>query len=521
MSKSRFASRRRRKTPLVQKASGILSPRVQAVGPEHFGIAMVDVAKERVQTQVCDFYGHEILPFAVYDQSRDGGQAFVQALRHAQKDAGLLDLVVAIERTGEYHRPMQRALLAAGFEVRIVHPLATHHFRQVAHPGIKTDPTDLAAIHRAVVTGFGLIERVVPPEYQQLQLLVRHRRDLVHKSSTLCCQLKENLHAIMPGYEKCFSEFWINTIAMPMARATGSADAVMPLGLSGLAQLVEHGHWPCHQTTLHKILQWAKAAPPGHPQGQTIRSVVAHLDDDRLAKNRQIRELEREIAAQLVRTPFVRLLLIPGINVVSAADLAGEMGPIEHYANPNAITGRAGQFPSRHQSDEVDCPDGSLVRAANRRLRAVLMQIADNLIVCNHYFRAKAVIGRDAGKDPRWLRVKVSKSFTRIAYAIVAGAGPYRHPCLQDDHYVLRKLNEFHADHATPMGQVLPDLRAAIDQLPRTQHAHEARPWQAEYERRQATRRRGPQPMSEIILEVLARLGVETIESILEGRGLG
>jgi len=43
-----------------------------------------------------------------------------------------------------------------------------------------------------------------------------------------------------------------------------------------------------------------------------------------------------------VKTPYLWLLLLAGINVVSAAELAGEMGPIEHYANANAITGRAG-----------------------------------------------------------------------------------------------------------------------------------------------------------------------------------
>ncbi|MEZ6130214.1 MAG: transposase [Planctomycetaceae bacterium] len=44
----------------------------------------------------------------------------------------------------------------------------------------------------------------------------------------------------------------------------------------------------------------------------------------------------------------------PGINVVSAAELAGEMGPIENYASSKSIAGRAGLFPSRYQSDEVD-----------------------------------------------------------------------------------------------------------------------------------------------------------------------
>jgi transposase len=518
MSTSR--SSKRRKSILVHKPDGVLTPRVQAVGPEHFGIALVDVSKRRIQAQVCDFYGRVLVPFDNYDQTKAGCHAFLQRLQRAQVDTPLRDLVVAIERTGEYHRPFQRAVIAAGHEVRIVHPLVTSQFRKTAHPGEKTDVNDLGGMFRAVATGFGLIERVLPADYVQLQLLARHRRDLVQKASTLCCQIKESLHAIMPGYEQCFSEFWLNTIAMRIARATGSADAVLQLGLPGLTRLVERGHWQCHQTTFQKILQWAKAAPPCHPQINTLRSVIDHLDDDRLAKNRHIHDLERQLAALLARIPYVRLLVFPGINVVSAAELAGELGPIEHYVHPNAITGRAGQFPSRYQSDAVDCPNGRLIRAAHRRLRATLMQIADNLIACNHYFRAKASTWRIDKKDPRWQRVKVAKSFTRIAYVIVRGNGPFRHECLQGNSYVIQKLHEFHVEHQTPVGQVLIDLRAAIEQMPTTQRAHEARPWQDERQR-QAARRRWPQPLSEIILEVLARLGVETVQSTDEGPDLG
>jgi hypothetical protein len=148
------------------------------------------------------------------------------------------------------------------------------------------------------------------------------------------------------------------------------------------------------------------------------------------------------------------------------------------------------------------------------------MQIADNLIACNHYFRAKASTWKAEKKDARWQRVKVAKSFTRIAYVIVRGNGPFRHECLQGEHYVIRKLNAFHVEHQTPVSQVLDDLRAAIDQLPATQRAHEARPWQEE-QQRQAARRRGPQPLSEIILEVLARLGMATVQSTNEGPDLG
>ena len=65
------------------------------------------------------------------------------------------------------------------------------------------------------------------------------------------------------------------------------------------------------------------------------------------------------MAAVLVQTPYVLLLSFPGINVVSAAEFAGEMGPIANYPHDGAITGRAGLFPSRSQSDQVDHGDSS------------------------------------------------------------------------------------------------------------------------------------------------------------------
>ena len=78
-------------------------------------------------------------------------------------------------------------------------------------------------------------------------------------------------------------------------------------------------------------------------------------------------------------------------------------------------------FPSRYQSDEVDRPDGKLVRCANRRLRNAIMMIADNLIECNDHFRVLAAQWQLEGKDPRAIRVRVAGRFCRIAYQMVAG----------------------------------------------------------------------------------------------------
>ena len=82
-------------------------------------------------------------------------------------------------------------------------------------------------------------------------------------------------------------------------------------------------------------------------------TILVHLDDERCGRLQQIGKLEQEMAGLLVRTAYVVLLSIPGVSIVTAAEFAGEMGPITNYANDQAITGRAGIYPSRYQSDKV------------------------------------------------------------------------------------------------------------------------------------------------------------------------
>jgi hypothetical protein len=211
------------------------------------------------------------------------------------------------------------------------------------------------------------------------------------------------------------------------------------------------------------------------------------------------------------------LLCIPGINVVSAAEFAGAAGPMPHDLNAKAITGRAGLRPARYQSNKVDKSNGRLVRSCHRALRAAILLIADNLIMANHHFQALAVRWQGQGKDPRHTRVKVAARFCRIAFHMVAGGHVFRHPSIPGRPYILDKLSAFHREHDTPMPEVLRDLQAAIDHVPRSEYAAEAEPLQQEQQRIDEGRRRRPQLLGDILPMVFARLGVGGVQSTESG----
>ena len=510
---SRSRPRRRRIPTSVGKPRGVLHPRVQQVGPDHFGIVCFDCAKVRSKFLLADFYGRLLLPPTLVAHTRPALDAAVAQIRQAFAQHQLQDGLIAIERTGRYHRLVQRTFAAAGFETRILHPFVTKQYRQPVDPGNKTDDADLAAIHRATVTGCALLEATRDEAWTSLQLLVRHRRDLVRKGAALNCQIRDLLEAALPGYAACFDKLWESSVPWHLLRHYPTARQLQEAGVTALCHSLRQAGIRFQQRTLQTVVDWALQAAPGDVAASQHLRIALALYDDRQHKTQEIQALERDLAGHLVQTPYVLLLSFPGINVVSASEFGGEMGPIAHYANPKSITGRAGLRPSRYQSDQIDHPNGPLVRHCNHALRAAILTIADNLIVCNHHFQILATQWAAQGKDPRHTRVKVGLRFCRIAFQMVAGRQVFRHPSIQGRHYILDKLTAFHRDHDTGMVEVLRDLQAAVGQLPPSSYPAEAQPLAEEFQRIHDGRRRGPQVLGDILPIVLARLGVGVVQS--------
>jgi transposase len=509
---------RSRRFLAVAKPSGSLHPRVQKAGPEYFGIVAVDCAKARSKWMLADFYGRILVPPTEVEHHKPGFDAAIAQIRQAITQHDLRDVLIAIERTGIYHLPLKRAFASQHFEIRIVHPLTTRQYRLPADPGNKTDDTDLFAIHRATTSGFGLAEPQLDETHGPLRLLARHRRDLVRKNATLRNQIYALLDVSFPGYSSCFGDIFLNEAPLVIARSVTSAAEIRSLGTEGLAQILVQKSVRFQGRTLDKILAWARDVEDETEHAATYNSIISSLDDERRARLVQIARVEREMAGFLVRTPYVVLLSIPGIGIVTAAEFAGEMGPIANYANNQAITGRAGIYPSRYQSDRVDRCDGPLVRRSNRTLRRVIMMIAENLLMCNRFFRTLQQRWQAAGTtDRRAMCVRAAKRFCRIAYQMVAGKQVFRHPSCQTRDAILRKLSHFYVAHETSMAQVMNDLQTAADHIPKSEHATEAKSLFDTMQPHSSRQRSGPRRIGEILPAVLAKLGVTAVELSSKG----
>ena len=112
---------------ILGKPSGVIQPRVQQVGPEHFGIISVDCAKDRSKWMLCDFYGQILVPPTPVEHRRSELQLTVRLIRKTFETAGIQDSIACVEMTGTYHQIVERTFKNAGFDTRLVHPFASSH----------------------------------------------------------------------------------------------------------------------------------------------------------------------------------------------------------------------------------------------------------------------------------------------------------------------------------------------------------------------------------------------------------
>ncbi len=332
-------------------------------------------------------------------------------------------------------------------------------------------------------------------------------------------QMRRLLHQTMPGYDDLFDDdkLFHKSIGLPIAMEFSSAEAIRRAGVVGIENHLRKAKVRLQTRTIERIVAWAAFAAEPSELARIHARQWQQLNEVRRLLGNKSRRRSREMAGFLVKTPYLLLLSVTGINVVSAGRLAGEAGPIEHYASARAINGRAGLYPSRYQSDEIDRADGALVRQCNRRLRGAAMLVAENLIKCHPYYRGLSALWAQQKVDPRDRRCRIANRAMRMVYQLIGGRQVWRGRGVECE-YLLAKLQEFHRIHHTPIGQSIDDLNEAFVWLPKSAYAAEAKPltaWSPETPR-PPTHRRPADPLLirlGLTREELGGCSEETVES--------
>ena len=141
------------------------------------------------------------------------------------------------------------------------------------------------------------------------------------------------------------------------------------------------------------------ATPPPLPPLADARTPVVHRASERLRiAVRQVTALEAEIRVRALAARLEPLTRVCGINVLTAAALAGILGPGDRFPSDADLAAYAGAAPL--EASSATALRHRLNRGGNRRLNAILYRIA--LTQARHPTEGRAYLSWiDAGPKAR------------------------------------------------------------------------------------------------------------------------
>lgn len=224
----------------------------------------------------------------------------IARINDAIEAEAIIDSIAAVEMTGIYHRPVQRALRKAGFDTRTVHPFASSHYRQPLHPDTKTDDNDLEAIFHAAIAGYGLASLPVGEVYLSLQALSRHRHNLVKQQARLKVQIRRLMHQAMPGYADLWEDdkLYHKSVALPIALKFPLAERIQKAGTEGIAIYLKKQKIRFQMRTLERVVAWSRTAAEPSELHAMHTTQWKDLNSLRESFYKQVRASEQELPTE-------------------------------------------------------------------------------------------------------------------------------------------------------------------------------------------------------------------------------
>lgn len=253
-------------------------------------------------------------------------------------------VVVGLEPTGHYWKPLAEWLRRRGYPLRLVPPVFTQRAQELLDGSpLKSDAKDAHVIADLVRQGKSRALTNQDNIFQELRYLAEARRRVVRERTSLVNRLHRLLDLLFPELPALFHSIDCPTVRALLAVAVTPAE-VVALGQDALARLL-------YQASRGRVSP-ARAAELLAAAGQSVgcreRVATVRLEVplllERLAlvhAHRQLLEQEMKTALQQVDYAS-QLLSIPGLGVVTVAIALGELGDLRGYRHARQVVKKAG-----------------------------------------------------------------------------------------------------------------------------------------------------------------------------------
>lgn len=381
----------------------------------------IDIAKARHEVAVVDDRGElQRKPFSI----PNSGEGFDQLRQCLSALASPQEIRIALEATGPYGWPLQYRLRAGGFDVVVVNPLQTAAFAKTRIRRTKTDAIDAVGIAQGLRVG--IFSAAIIPDEQALRLreLTRYRHAVIALLGRFRNLLGSRVYRVFPEFAESFDSLWAPTPLGLLEKYPVPSDllAVSSATIAGDLRRFSRGRTrPATAEKLRRCAEHTIGLPIASDVygleirgiAHVIRTLQAHVDD-----------LEQNIEKHLADHDQP-LTSIPGIGVLSAAAILGEIVDVRHFAHPKKLVAFAGFDPSTFQTGQFLGDHARLSKRGSPHLRYAVWNAAFAAMRFNPELRAYYLKKRQQGKHHKSALAAACRKLLHLVWRLLTDNPPY------------------------------------------------------------------------------------------------
>lgn len=398
-------------------------------------IVGVDVAKSVQWARFVDYRGIEIGKAISFKNDRQGFESIVARIQEKCKLKTLkypiYNIMIGMEPTGHYWKPLASYLMKAGYKVVCVNPYHTKKVKELDdNSPTKSDKKDALTIARLVKDGRFFDPYIPQGKYGELRNLTNARVSVMKRQNAV----KNTITAILDEY---FPEIWTvfkkplkGKASRQVLRSCPFPALILSLGEDGV--LAEIKKAVKKTVGIKKVRELMKAAEVsiGVEYGlESAKIRLCWLFDELELMEKQLGELEQSMENTLYQTGYAeRILGIKGIGIVTAASFLGEVGDPLRFQNARQIANYAGYNlveDSSGKSKSGTC----ISKRGRKQLRSVLYQMAFTMVGTNDEMKAfyRHLTTRKSNPlKKKQALVVVSKKIITVIYSLLKKNEAYK-----------------------------------------------------------------------------------------------
>lgn len=345
----------------------------------------IDIGKNNHEASIVDPQGTLIGRSLRFSNTHSGAEKLMQ---HITKHISNEPCVFGMEATGHYWYSIYSFLKSKHFTVYVINPIQSNSIRSLFIRQTKNDSKDSFLIAEVIRFGQFTTTTLADENLLAMRQLCRYR------DSVIDCRTEIKLRISTIMEQKLFSlikDKSHNKLTMKKALSVKEAAA---------------------DTFGIKIAQNAFAFQ--------LNQLFERLD----FLNAQIADLDAEII-KYYETFDCYLHTIPGVGIIAAATILGEIGDIRRFKTASALVAYAGIDPSVKQSGEFNSTHNHMSKRGSPYLRHAIFLSATTCTFhdspLNAYYKKK----REQGKHHLTAAGAVAHKLTTVIYAVLRDGKPY------------------------------------------------------------------------------------------------